>query len=485
MVGARLISRVTDLVAMLVMAHLLSPGDFGFIAIAMTLILISEAALELPLGQALVVLPEIKRSHYDTAFTLGVVRGLLLCVLICSIAVPFASFYHQAKLAPLICVLSIAPIARGLGNPRMAQFAKDLNFKWEFRLELVGKVVAAGVGVTTAVLTRSYWSIALLTIAAPLIITLLSYFVVPFRPKLTLTEWAAFKNFLGWISLSQVVMTISWQSDQLLLGKLMLPSQLGLFSAANNITSIPMLALFLPIQRPLLSAFSMVQDNPARLISSYRSAASAIVTIGLPLMVGQSLVAGPTVRLLLGKNWLAAIPMVHWLALSLVPTLFGSVLITAVSMALNQTRQLVWRNTVQMCVKIPTVIVGAFAFGFAGVIGARLISEAVSAVYCMIIMRRLIGVSLRVQVMDCTRSVAAVIIMAFVLTAERPLLEWGHDTLMLIASLATSIAIGAATYSGSLIILWLVMGKPAGVEAISIRLLKNFWTRKLANTPVI
>jgi O-antigen/teichoic acid export membrane protein len=487
MVMARLISRVVDLGAMLVMAHVLSPSDFGFVAIAMTLVLISEAALELPLGQALVCLPEIKTSYYDTAFTLGLVRAALLCVIICSIAVPFALFYHQSRLAPLICVLSIAPAARGLGNPRMAQFAKDLNFKWEFYFELVGKVSAAAIGITAAVLTRSYWSIALVTVAAPVIIAILSYFVMPFRPKLTFADWHVFSNFLGWISLSQVVMTVNWQSDQLLLGKLMRPSQLGLFSTANNVTSIPMLALFSPIQRPLLSAFIMVKHDPAKLVSSYRSAASAIVAIGLPLMIGQSLVADPTVRLLLGSKWLGAIPMVHWLAISLVPTLFG-VLLTSLSMALNETKELVWRNLFQMSVKVPVVIVGAITFGFAGVIGARLVSEAVGALFCMIIVRRLIGISVRSQLMDCTRSVASVIVMACLLTALRPWIGWKGDTLMLIANLAVNVAIGAASYCGSLLALWIAMGKPPGIEAISVRALREFWKRfsgPLENAPIL
>src|SRR5450755_1773082 len=69
-VGARLVSRLIDLMTMLVLAHILNPKDFGLVAIAMTVIYIIEAALELPVSQALVRLSLIEPAQYDTAFTL-------------------------------------------------------------------------------------------------------------------------------------------------------------------------------------------------------------------------------------------------------------------------------------------------------------------------------------------------------------------------------------------------------------------------------
>lgn len=476
MVVARLISRVIDLVTMLIFARLLTPTDFGLVAISMTIVLILEAALELPLSQALVRLPEIKPSYYDTAFTLAIIRGVLLCVLVCGIAYPFAAFYHHKALVPLMQVLSIAPAARGMLNPHMAQYAKDLNFKYEFRFELVSKVVAFAVGAGAAILTHSYWAIALCTVAAPVVFAGQSYFVAPYRPKLTLADWRIFSGFLGWISLSQIVLAINWQSDQLLLGKLMRPLQLGLFSAANNVTNIPLTALFSPVLRPLLSAFSVLTDEPARLRANYQTAAAAVVTIAMPLLVGQSAVAGPTVILLLGDKWLGAIPMVHWLALSLLPLPFG-MLITPLGMALNETQALLWRNLFQMCIKLPLVIVGALMFGFFGVIAARLISEAITAVFCMVTVRRLIGASVFSQFAACSRSILAVIFMAAVMAICAPWLVFGSSTLQVLAELCGNILVGAVSYTGALLILWKIWGQPPGIEAIALRVLGQSWRR--------
>jgi O-antigen/teichoic acid export membrane protein len=464
MVSARLISRVIDLATILILARFLAPADFGFVAIAMTVILIIEAALELPLSEALVRLPVIMESYYDTAFTLGLARAVVLCGGVCAIAVPFADFYHQPKLVLLTCALSIAPSVRGLRNPRLAQYAKDLNFKWEFLFELAGKVAAFALGAACAITFRSYWSLAVCTITAPLVTMVLSYLVLPFRPKLSLTNWRLFSGFLGWISLSQVVIALNWQSDQLLLGKIMHPTEYGLFTTANTLSSIVMLALFSPVLRPLLSAFAVLKTVPDRLRNSYQSAAGGIVAVGLPLLVGQSLVAGPTVHLLLGNKWLGAIPMLHWLALSLVPALFG-VLVTPLGMALNETKELFWRSVFQMCIKLPLVVAGALMFGFIGIIGARLISETVTAIYCMTIVRRLVGAPVLSQLTYCWRSIAATIVMASVLQLARPWLDQSVGMSMLM-QLAVKVALGASSYCGATAILWTVTGKPPGVETM-------------------
>lgn len=479
MVLARLISRVIDLMTMLILARMLTPADFGLVTIAMTLVLILEAALEMPLSQALVRLPEIKESYYDTAFTLGLLRGLLLCIVVYAIAVPFARFYQHKELVPLIFFLSLAPAARGLLNPRLAYFAKNLNFKYEFIFELVGKLVAFAVGILMAFATHSYWSIAVCTVGGPLVIALQSYILFPFRPRLTLVDWRIFADFLGWISLSQIVLAINWQSDQLLLGKLMRPAELGLFSIANNITNIPLAALFSPLLRPLLSAFTLLREDRTRLQSSFLSASSAVVAIGLPLLVGQSLIAGPMVQLMLGTKWMGAISAVSLLDYSLIPALFG-MLLTPLSMALGETRAMVWRNILQMVVKLPLVVAGALMYGFIGVIAARLISETVTSLYCMIIVKRLCGLTLVRQFSGYWRSVIAVLFMAGVLEIASPELTWGDQGFWLVMQFLVQIGLAAAAYTGCLLLLWRMEGRPHGLETLALRTVFKLRQRLLA-----
>jgi O-antigen/teichoic acid export membrane protein len=465
MVGARLVSRLIDFATMLVLAHILFPKDFGLVAIAMTVIYIIEAALELPVSQALVRLQTIEPAHYDTAFTLSLLRGIALGLIVCAVSWPFAKFYADLRLLPLVCVLSVAPAARGLVSPRLANFSKNLDFSPDFTMEIVGKVAACFVAIMLALTTRSYWAIAAGTLVAPVAATATSYVLAPYRPRLSLSALSAFSGFLGWVTAAQAVSAFNWQADRLMLGKVTSKAELGLFTGANDFATIPVMALLAPILRPLLSAFSLLKEEPERLMQSYQRSATGMVTLGLPILVGESLLARPAVRLMFGQQWLGSAPLLRWLAISLVPTLFAMPLAPLV-MSFDCTHIFFKRNLFEVCVKLPLVLVGAIKYGFMGVVLARCISESMTVLFCMTVVRRLIGLSVRRQLLGSWRSFISVTAMALVVRLAAPALTSADAVAPLAAGLVLVAVLGAVTYSVVLWSLWTASGSPAGLEAM-------------------
>jgi PST family polysaccharide transporter len=465
MVGARLVSRVIDMITMLVLAHILLPKDFGLVAIAMTVIYIIEAALELPVSQALVRLGTIGPSHYDTAFTLSLLRGVALSLIVCVISWPFARFYSDTRLTWLVCTLSLAPAARGLVSPKLADFSRNLDFSPDFTMEFVGKVVAFLTAITLAVTTRSYWAIAAGTVVAPVAGTTTSYVLAPYKPKLKLSELNAFSGFLGWITAAQVVSAFNWQTDRLLLGKLRSKAELGLFTAANDSANIPVMALFSPLLRPLLSAFSLLKENPSRLASSYMNSATAMLTLGLPILVGESLLAEPAVRVMFGEQWMGSAPLLRWLAISLIPMLFAMPMGPLV-MAFGRTQIFLKRNVFEVCVKVPLVVVGAIKFGFIGVVVARCISESATVCFCMVVVRRLTGLTIAEQLKGPWRSITSAIAMAVVISFALPRLCHSVAPIPLAGETLVVASLGALTYCITLWGLWLASGSPSGLEAM-------------------
>jgi PST family polysaccharide transporter len=468
MVGARLVSRVLDLIATLVLARILLPRDFGLVAIAMSLIYIVEAAFELPVSQALVQLRKIEAEHYDTAFTLSLLRGMLLCAVICSVAIPFSRFYAESRLVLLICVLSAAPAARGLVSPRLADFSVKLDFTPDFIMEFSGKCLAIIVAITVGLVSRSYWAIAAITVITPLVGTILSYVIAPYRPRLSLSKLPAFSDFLGWITAAQVIGALNWQADRLLLGKLSSRSALGQFTAANDTSNIPAAALFSPMLRPLLSAFSALRDDTGRLRTSYLSSSVGIVTIGLPILLCESLLAYPIIRLLFGEKWIDAAPLLRWLALSLVPGLFALPM-GPLAMSFGKTNIFFKRNLFEIGVKLPLVVIGAIRYGFMGVVFARCISECATVLYSTYVVRRLLGISLVRQLLAPWRSFLSICVMFAVvfLLAPGSGRDWSNIHLLLISAYAASM--GLVSYVFVLWLLWRITGRPQGIEAMAAR----------------
>jgi PST family polysaccharide transporter len=464
LVGARLLARLIDLGTMLVLARILEPKDFGLVAIAMSVVSIVEAALELPVNAALVRLPVIAKSLYDTAFTLSLLRGLALTAILLACAWPFALAYADPRLALLVCVLSLAPVARGLISPCLAGFQKKMSFWRDFAIEIGGKLVGFACAVGLALTTGSYWSIAVGAVSFTLAMAICSYALAPYRPRLSLSGLPVFASFVGWLSIAQIISAVNWQFERLLLGQLKTTTALGLFTAASDIASIPFLAVFGPILRPLLAAFSLLRDDRARLAKSYQTAATTIVALGLPLLIGESLVAAPAVRLILGERWMGAAPLMQWLPLSLIPGLFAMPA-TPLIMAVGDTKVVLQRNILEFAVKLPIAVLGAIWFGFAGVIASRCISEVVVNVFSMIVARRLIGLAIAAQLLAPWRSVVAALAMAAAVALWNRQFAGVGDVAQTARRLIETAAFGAAVYCGASWALWRLSGRPGGVEA--------------------
>lgn len=352
-----------------------------------------------------------------------------------------------------------------------------MSFWRDVMIELGGKSLAFAAAVGSATLTGSYWSIVAGSVTFPVGMVAVSYILAPYRPRLTLSELRVFVEFIGWISAAQIFSAISWQSERLLLGKIKSNANLGFFSTANDMASIPMLALFAPITNPLLAAFSQLRDDPARLVRSYQTASAAIIAVGLPVLVGESLVAEPAVFLILGEKWYGVVPLLHWLPISFIPGLF-TLPATPLLMSLNKTKVFFRRNLLEFGVKAPLLIIGALNFGFAGVIFARIISQASADLFSVFIVRRLLGLPVRQQLLVAWRSMLSTLLMIppVVMCVDHIPSHAGVSEAAL--SLAATVSAGAATYGTSLLILWALAGRPSGIEAMAMKALSNVFNRR-------
>src|ERR1700739_4963167 len=236
LIATRLLTRFGDLITLLVLAYELKPADFGLVALAASLIFITEAVFELPLVEVVLRADVLERSHLDTAFTLSALRGFGVMAILLALAWPFAHFYHDPRLVTLVAVLSLSPGTRGLQSPKLITYIKALSFWRSAAIELSGKVMALVIAVRIAILTKSYWAIAAGTVAAPVTMLFVSFFLAPYRPRLCFTQWRYFAGFLGWTSLAQIIRSINWQSDTMLLGRIAGHRELGLFSTASNLS---------------------------------------------------------------------------------------------------------------------------------------------------------------------------------------------------------------------------------------------------------
>lgn len=461
-IAVRLVIKALDFGTLLILARLLAVADFGIIAIAMTAVTIIEGVFEIPIYQVLVGLDDLERYHLDTAFTLSALRGLAIALVLATLAVPLSYFYGDSRLISLIAILSLAPAMRGLGSPRLVIFARKLDLRRELLGEMIGKIASFVLASAAAWQFRDYRALMVAILATPATWIFASYSLAPYRPRISLQAWPLFGHFMRWTTLAQLLSALNWQCDRLVLGRFVGRTELGAFSLANDLSFIPEQALIKPIVRPLISAFALIREDRERLASAYLKSANTILAIGTPVLIGLSLLANPAIRLVLGGKWIAAIPIMQWLALTLIPPLFTSPF-SSLAMATGRPKIILWQTAAESLTKLPMMIAGVALMGVNGAIAARALSTMVTALILLYLTKRLIQTPILRQLAATWRTVGGTLVLVAVLLALRPLLDRKTGlTLGIDLTLVSTLAF--FFYSATLGILWDRSGRPGGLE---------------------
>jgi O-antigen/teichoic acid export membrane protein len=466
-ISGKFLARLLDFVSLLVLARLLSPADFGIVAIATSILVIVEAILDLPLTQALVRVASPSERMFATAFTLSLIRGTAISLLMIIIAWPMALIYDDPRLFSLVAVVSIAPAMRGVISPRMVVFMQRFDFRREFALDLIAKGSTLIFGVGVALATDSYWGLAIGAVAGPTAATIVSYIFAPMRLKLSLSEWKHFQDMIGWNTISQVLNSLNWQMDRLLLPRFTSLSTYGAFSVADNLAGIPYQTFVGPLMRPLMAAFSNVSDRDKQ-ITAYLKATNAIMVVAAPILLVIIFLAEPILRIVVGEKWAFAAPILQWLCIA---SLIGlpTTIMPPLVMVLDKTRYVALRMFAEFAVRAPVTVLGVVMFGLDGALAARAIAAVVAYVVCLAITWKLIGVSIGAQLYAFIRPLAASLPMIGFLLLVQPALIAMPLGIELVVGVGLCSSAALAIFWVSSLLLWQVVGRPDGLEAIVVR----------------
>ena len=473
---ARIVVNLIGLASTIIMARLLTPEDFGLVAIASGVLAIASAITSLPLFTVLVQVDVLTKKHLDTAWTISALRGVLITVVLIIIAFPLSKIYSDPRLVYIIIALSSVMLLGGLNSPATVILTRDVQFWQDFVLQISTKSIGFVVGVSVAWWTHSYWALVGGNIAGTLIATLISFVFIKYRPAFNLSEWRLMFGFAYWLTLSQLVNTAGWQSDQLILGWRLGPNSLGQYTVGANIASIPTREATGPIVQTLFPAFSAISENSHQLKFAVDRTQGLLVAMALPLGLGFAAVAHSAVPILLGQKWLPIIPIVQALS-----CLYGLQTIAfptqALAMAKRENRALFWRDIVILATGLPPVLLGLFSYGLMGAIWGRVFAGLVHTLINMEMIHRLGGSRIRDQIVHVWRSVVSGIFMvvSIVLIHSRLL----PDSINPIVGLIILVGAGAATYVAVHCSLWLSLGRPAGAEHAVFGVLNRVWVTAL------
>src|SRR4051794_37449299 len=202
-------SRLLNLITSLVLGRLLTPVDFGIVAIASVAVTTMMTATETGMTNALVQATEREREHYDVAWTIGLIRGSLVCAVLCIAAPYVAALFGDARATPLVRMMAFLPLLNSVNSPHMTDLMRELKFSRIAIVAIAAVVVEVSTSITLAG-SMGGGAIIIGKLAGALTTLVASYIVAPYIPRFrpsfaSARQLIAFGRWLFAIGLTAVI----------------------------------------------------------------------------------------------------------------------------------------------------------------------------------------------------------------------------------------------------------------------------------------
>lgn len=475
MVGMRFVERSIGFVSTLILARLLVPADFGLVAMAMAVFAFVEIAGQFGFDLALIRERNASREHYDSAWTVSVCYGVLAALMLTALAIPAANFFGDPRLEAIIYIFGAIAVLQGFENIGTVDFRKDLAFGKDFRFIFYKKIISFIVTIALAFHFRSYWALVAGMGASRVAGIVLSYALHPYRPRFDFSKTKALFKFSKWIVLTRVLDYFGSRGPDFLIGRFLDASALGLYRVGREIATLPTSELIFPIMRAVFPGYATVAHDRTLLARSFLSVQATIVTFALPAGVGIVLLAEPLVLVLLGENWLPAVPVIKILGLYGAVAVFQATNISIFNVLAVPS----WSTglkTAEFITLLPAIYYALTAgYGLEGVNYAILGTKLLVIPVGMALTAHLLQIGFIDRVRVAWRPIASALIMGLTLSYLLPEhLESGRASLM---ALAIAIPVGISVYTASMLTLWVAIGRPEGAERFLIDFLRKRFRR--------
>ncbi len=458
----RIALRAIGFVNTLILARLLTPDDFGLVAIAVSLMQLMQNVSDIGVAQSQIRFRDGDQGQRDLLFTLSLIRGVILGGILALLAPMLAALYGDPRLLSIMLVLAGSAFIQSLINPKFFEFERDLNYRPEFIVAVTAKLTTVVISIFVAITTGSYWAIVVGVAAGSVLQTALSYLVTSYRPRLTMKGSPALTSFTGWMTGISLLMALTNKLDPLILGRLLGAGPTGGYVVGAQLSQLATDDIATPIVRASYPGMTTIRTDPERLRRGFLIGAQAASTTALPAGVGLSLVAPEVTTLLLGPGWeLAATTMMVLAPIYGLMTVFQG--LQGYAYAIDAPQRVFYRQAIVLSFRIPLFVVATIVFGISGALSAAAFGGVLFILLQLRLYAQLSGRSVLEPLLAVRRSIVATLMMMVAVigvSAALPVTETVDFGQVLL-----KVCMGASVFFGTAFSLWCLGGRPDGAEA--------------------
>lgn len=363
--GAQLVTFVVSIV----LARLLTPEDYGTIALVTVFTTIMQVFVDSGLGTALIQKKDADDLDFSSVFYFNFVVCIIL-YLIMFFSAPFiASFYNLPELTSIVRVISLTIVISGVKGVQQSYVSRNMLFKRFFYATLGGTIFSAFLGIAMAYAGFGVWAIVAQQLSNTAIDTLILWITVKWRPKL-MFSWKGLKGLLGfgWKMLCSALLDTGYNNlRSLLIGKVYSSADLAYYNEGNKFPNLIVTNINSSIDSVLLPAMSKEQDNTNKVKSMTRRSIMVSCYIMAPLMIGLACCASNIVIVVLTEKWL---PCVFFLQIFCITYMFYPIhtanlnAIKAMGRSDLFLKLEIWKKAVGMVLLLSTMFISVKAMAY-------------------------------------------------------------------------------------------------------------------------
>jgi O-antigen/teichoic acid export membrane protein len=386
--------RGMGLVRTMILARILAPGDFGLMAIVMSVLAVLDSLTDVGVQQSIIRHPEgNKKAYLNIAWWIQVARATGLFIAAFLIAPAICRFYGKPELLNLLRVSFLVVIFNGFTSPCLYLLDKEFKFVKALCLMQGSSLLGTVAAITLVFYMRSVWILVIAQLVQTGTQCLLSHILCPFRPMLKidreyLKEIFGFGQGMAGLSFLTI---ISMQTDVFVMGKLLPSKQVGMYALALSLAQQPVLLFSRTIGRVLLPAFAEKQDDKKSLCSAVLRILKSMLLFGVPLTILAAICSKTILSVIYGAQYrVVAVPyaILCFAMLLYVQAIVLSQIYMGIGMPQLHRRYVILKSSLIVCLIYP----GIKLFGLSGAASVLLFSHTIAVFMQIVWMKSVIGI---------------------------------------------------------------------------------------------
>lgn len=376
--AAQLARIILQLLSVVVLARILSPHDYGLLAIVLVVVGLGEIFRDFGLTSASIQAPELSTGQRDNLFWINAGLGVLLTGAMFASSWLVAAIAGEPELTGVMQWLSLTFLFNGLATQYRANLMRDLRLRAVAITDVTASATALALAITAALLGAGYWALVIQQLATTIAILVGVMLAGRWLPRLYSRAHPVSQMIrFGWtLVATNLIGYASRQIDTVIIGLRFGTAPLGLYNRAFQVIMTPLGQARSPLQSVALPVLSRVQQDQPR-FETYAIAAQLALgyLFGIPVAIIAGL-AEPTVAVMLGERWSEAAPLLRMFAIAGILTTVSFVGYW-VYLARGLGSQLMRYSIVTAVIKIVCIVAGSF-YGILGVAIAFAVHPAIA-----------------------------------------------------------------------------------------------------------